>query len=124
MPRLNKTIIDKIESPQAAPGKQAQTFYRDSALPGFGLRVTNTGVKAFIVEKRIKGKVKRITIGKYGILTAEKARIKAIDLLSEITVGRDPVAEKKAISFFFGSSLSSEKNSSLVSKKVSSTNIS
>jgi hypothetical protein len=42
MPRLNKTFIDNVEAPKAAPGKQAQTFYRDSALPGFGLRVTNT----------------------------------------------------------------------------------
>jgi integrase len=96
MPRLNKTFIDNVELPEAAPGKQAQTFYRDSALPGFGLRVTNTGAKAFIVEKRIKGKVKRITVGKYGVLTPEKARVKAIELLSNITVGRDPIAEKKA----------------------------
>ncbi|RLA50876.1 MAG: integrase [Gammaproteobacteria bacterium] len=96
MSRLNKTFIDKVEAPHAAPGKQAQAFYRDSALPGFGLRVTNTGVKSFIVEKRIKGKVKRITIGRYGPLTPEKARIKAIEVLGDITVGRDPIAEKKA----------------------------
>tara|TARA_R110002110_G_scaffold14698_1_gene67582 strand:- start:4742 stop:5941 length:1200 start_codon:yes stop_codon:yes gene_type:complete len=80
----------------AAPGKQAQAFYRDSALPGFGLRVTNTGAKSYIVEKRIKGKVKRMTIGRHGPLTPEKARIKAVELLGDITVGKDPVAEKKA----------------------------
>lgn len=96
MARLNKSFIDKIEIPQAAPGKQAQAFYRDSALPGFGLRITNTGSKSFIVEKRITGKVKRITIGKYGALTAEKARIKARELLGGISVGSDPIAEKKA----------------------------
>lgn len=96
MPRLNKSFIDKIEPPTAAPGKQAQDFYRDSALPGFGLRVMNTGSMAFIVEKRINGKVKRITIGKFGVLTAEKARIKALELLGNITVGGDPIAEKKA----------------------------
>ena len=96
MPRLNKSFIDKIEPPIAAPGKQAQDFYRDSALPGFGLRVTNTGAMAFIVEKRINGKVKRMTIGKYGVLTPEKARIKALELLGDITVGGDPIAAKKA----------------------------
>lgn len=96
MARLNKSFIDRIEIPEAAPGKQAQAFYRDSALPGFGLRITNTGAKAFIVEKRIDGKVKRITIGKYGVLTPEKARIKARDLLGDISVGADPIAEKRA----------------------------
>lgn len=97
MPRLTKSFIDKLPIPKAEPGKQAQAFYRDSAMPGFGLRITNTGSKAFIVEKRIKGKVKRITVGKFGPLTAEKARIKAQTLLSDITVGVDPIAEKKAV---------------------------
>lgn len=96
MPRLTKSFIDKVELPTAKPGKQAQDFYRDTALPGFGLRVMNTGTKAFIVEKRINGKVKRITIGKYGVLTPEKARNKALELLSDITLGADPIAEKKA----------------------------
>lgn len=96
MPRLSKSFIDHVDIPQAAPGKQAQAFYRDSALPGFGLRVTNTGVKSFIVEKRIKGRVKRITIGRYGPLTPEKARTKALSMLSDISLGGDPIAEKRA----------------------------
>lgn len=96
MTKLSKSFIDKIEPPAYIHGKSTQSFYRDSAMLGFGLRVTSAGTKAFIVEKRINGKVKRITIGKYGQITPEKARIKAVELLGEITVGNDPVADKKS----------------------------
>ena len=72
-------------------------FHRELlTIQGFGLRVTSAGTKAFIVEKRINGKVKRITIGKYGQITPEKARVKAAELLGEITIGNDPIADKKS----------------------------
>jgi integrase len=96
MTRLSKSFIDKIDPPVYIDGKSTQSFYRDSAIQGFGLRVTSAGTKAFIVEKRINGKVKRITIGKYGQITPEKARIKAVELLGEITIGNDPIADKKS----------------------------
>jgi integrase len=96
--RLSKSFIDKLPIPLSTDGKTKQAFYRDSALPGFGLRVTSGGSKSFIVEKRINGRVKRLTVGKYGPLTPEKARSKAIELLGDITVGKDPIAEKRAIS--------------------------
>ena len=96
--KLTKTLVNKIAIPEPMPnGKPKHVFYRCSALPGFGLRVTSGGAKSFIVEKRINGKVKRLTIGKYGLLTVEKARIKAMELLGDITLGKDPVAEKRAI---------------------------
>lgn len=94
--RLSKSTIDKIAPPDLKNGKPTQDFYRDSALPGFGLRVSSGGTKSFIVEKRINGRVKRITIGKFGPLTAEKARTKAAELIGDIALGKDPVAEKKA----------------------------
>lgn len=96
MTRLSKSYIDKLPLPVSTDGKTKQAFYRDSALPGFGLRVTSGGAKSFIVEKRINGRVKRLTIGRYGPLTPEKARVKAVELLGDITVGKDPVAEKRA----------------------------
>lgn len=55
--RLSKTLIDKLEPPL---GKN-QSFYRDDTLKGFALRFTSNGVKSFVVETRINGKVKRIT---------------------------------------------------------------
>ena len=88
---LTKSLIDKIEAPI---GKD-QVFYRDDKLKGFAVRVTASGVKSFIIETRINGRVKRITLGKYGPLTAEEARKQAKVLLGKIAKGDNPVAEKR-----------------------------
>ncbi len=89
--KLTKTIVDKLEH---IPGK-TQTFYRDNDLKGFALRITSGGVKSFIVETRINGKVKRVTLGKYGNLTVEEGRKQAKSLLGSVARGDDPIAEKK-----------------------------
>ncbi len=89
--RLTKSAIDKLEPIQ---GKD-QSFFRDDSLKGFALRITASGVKSFIVETRINGKVKRITLGKYGNITAEEARKQAKSLLGSVAKGDDPIAEKK-----------------------------
>lgn len=89
--RIIKSVIDKLEP---TLGKD-QSFYRDETLKGFALRITANGVKSFVVETRIHGKVKRITLGKYGNLTAEEARKQAKSILGSVARGDDPVAEKK-----------------------------
>lgn len=94
--RITKSFVDKIEPPKIPPNaKQAQAFYRDSAIPGFGLRVTDTGAKSFIIEKRINGKVKRMTLGRYGNLTVEQAKNEAMKLLGDVATGGDPIGRKK-----------------------------
>ena len=94
--RITKTFVDTVEPPlPKANGKFAQAFYRDSAIPGFALRVNSGGSKSFIVEKRINGKVKRITLGRYGNMTVEQARQQAMKFLGEVAIGRNPIAEKR-----------------------------
>jgi integrase len=94
--RITKTFVDKLAPPPFKDnGKADQQFHRDSALPGFGVRVTSHGAVSFIVEKRVNGKVKRITLGRYGHLTVEQARNEAQQVLSKIARGRDPIAEKR-----------------------------
>ena len=96
--RINKTFVDKVIPPIPKENqKNAQAFYRDSAIPGFGLRVTSGGAKSFIVEKRINGKVKRMTLGRYGNLTVEQARKEAQKVLGKVASGGDPIAEKKEL---------------------------
>lgn len=94
--RINKTSIDKLETPTPVPpAVQAQAFYRDDLLKGFAVRVTETGVKSFIVETRVNGRTRRATLGKYPALTAEHARKLAAERLGAIASGRDPDAEKR-----------------------------
>jgi integrase len=87
--KLTKAVIDKLPVPGSG-----YALYRDDELSGFGVRVTHAGVKSFFLEKRIHRKVKRLTIGRYGVLTAEQARREAVKLLGRIASGGDPVADK------------------------------
>lgn len=97
MAKLTKSLIDRIPLPaKKSSGAPAQTIYRDSALPGFGLLVGSGGTKSFFVERRVNGRVRRISIGRYGHLTPTQARIKAQEMLGTIALGKDPGAEKRA----------------------------
>lgn len=94
--KLTKTVVDRCSIPSPTPpATKCQVFLRDDAMRGFALRITSGGVKTFILEKRIKGKVKRITLGRYPDLTAEQARRQAQKMLGEIATGLDPVAKAK-----------------------------
>ncbi len=90
--KINKTFVDKADTPT----DKDQVFYRDAELKGFALRVTASGTKSFVVEKNIGNKVRRITLGKYGALTAEQARKEAQKIIGQIASGGDPIADKRA----------------------------
>lgn len=90
--RLSKRVVDSI--PLRQEGESPQ-FYRDSELVGFGLKVTSQN-KVFIVERRVNGKPKRVTIGTYGApWTPENARNKAQQLLAEMAEGVLPTERRR-----------------------------
>lgn len=88
--KITKSYVDRLSTPATG-----QAFVRDAELKGFAVRITASGAKSFILEKRIDGKVKRLTLGRYPELTVEQARKEAHKLLGHIAVGRNPPAEKK-----------------------------
>ncbi|MEQ8508490.1 MAG: site-specific integrase [Rhodospirillaceae bacterium] len=90
MVKLNKRIVD------AAKPNGTEFFVWDEHLAGFGLRVFASGRKSYLVQYRINGRSRRVTLGKHGVLTPEEARIKARILLGGIADGDDP-AEKKLV---------------------------
>src|SRR5947207_571674 len=82
---LTKAEIDDIPTPpKSGKGQTGQKRYYDDKLKGFGLRVTSGGAKTFFVEKLVKGKLRRIKIGRYGELTVQQARQEAQVLLGQI----------------------------------------
>ncbi len=94
---ITKSEIDKLQVPEkTATGQTGQKRYYDDELKGFGVRVTSGGAKTFFVEKLVKGKLRRIKIGRYGELTAQQARKEAQILMGKIASGIDPLAEKRA----------------------------
>jgi integrase len=94
--QITQSFLDQISVPPTKHnGISNQAFYRDSTITGFGVRVTSGGVKSFIVEKRIQGKVRRVTLGKYGEISVEQARKEAMRFLGENATGKTPVATIK-----------------------------
>jgi hypothetical protein len=88
--KLTKSAVESLPAPA-----RGYSLHWDGELKGFGMRVTARGVKTFILQRRVNGKERRITIGRLGPLTAEQARREATKLLGAIATGRDPVAERK-----------------------------
>ena len=92
MPRLIKRTIEA-----SAPRATRYEIW-DDKLTGFGLRVSPTGVRTFVVIYRnASGDQRRHTIGQYGpALTAEVARERATEALRIASDGGDPAAVKRA----------------------------
>ncbi|MES9934745.1 MAG: tyrosine-type recombinase/integrase [Candidatus Sedimenticola sp. PURPLELP] len=89
--KLTKRAIDAI-SPPDTPNTFTQVW--DKEIPGFGLRVTHSGVKSYILNYRAKGRQRKYTIGRHGDFTADQARQEALRLRSIVASGGDPQAEK------------------------------
>lgn len=77
------------------PSTRGQVFYWDTEQGNFGVRVTPGGVRSYIVEKRIHGRVRRHTIGKIDAFSLKEARELASEWLVEIAGGNDPLYTRK-----------------------------
>lgn len=81
---FTKRSIEAISS----PGK-IMTFH-DIKTRGLKLVVRPTGIKTFILYRKLRGKPERFTLGRYPDLTVEQARTKVVALNSLIAQGTHP----------------------------------
>jgi integrase len=80
MARLSDVFIRNLK-----PGS-CQVFYRDETVRGFGVRVSPKGTKTFAL---MHGADRRLTtIGRFGIITLQEARLAAKKMLAERTLGK------------------------------------
>lgn len=84
--RITKRLIDSMEPPE---GGRVNVF--DSSLSGFGVSVFASGTRSFFVMYGPANRRRRMTLGKYGPLTVDRARAMAQAKLGEIVNGEDPL---------------------------------
>lgn len=91
--RFTARFVDGIKPPESG-----RADYWDEAVPGFGLRVSETGRKTWTLLYRPKGSkvVRRLTIGTLDRMSLADAREEARDALRDAAKGKDPAGQKKA----------------------------
>jgi hypothetical protein len=63
-------------------------------IKGFGLRVTKAGAKSFILDYRVDGRQRRITLGGYPDWTVQAARTAAKAMKRDVDQGQDPMGDR------------------------------
>jgi hypothetical protein len=91
--RLTPRLIGSLP----APAEGNKVYWDSGSTPGFGLRITAAGHRAFILNYRNRaGRARRLTIGDFPTWSLGAARGEAAELRREIDAGGDPLADLKA----------------------------
>jgi integrase len=91
--KISRTTISKL------PTVEKPTVFYDADLKGFGVKVMPSGVRSWICEFRpgISGRgtaKRRVVLGQPPLVTPEKARQLAKDILAAARVGADPASQR------------------------------
>jgi len=93
--KITKRAVDAMK---ASP--TADVFLWDTEAKGFGVRLKPGGGKSFVLSYYAPGlhqKRRRLTIGVFGPMTVDQARLEAKSLLARIAYGEDPAAQASEI---------------------------
>jgi integrase len=89
--KLTQAAVDKLKAPDVG-----RVEYWDSQLPGFGLRISNSGRKTWVALYRVSGQLVRETIGTSALIpNIADARERARQSMQKAQAGHNPVAEKR-----------------------------
>lgn len=82
MSTLSELKLRSLKAPE-----RGQILYADDSLGGFGVRVSQGGTKAFTLLYGMPRR--RVTIGRYPIISLSAARQRAREILAEYTLGKN-----------------------------------
>jgi integrase len=86
--KLTATLVKNLPVPIR------KEVYRDTEVIGFGVEIRASGEATYWFYCQINGRLRQLRIGRLQDLTFEQAKREAKRLRSEVTLGRDPHAEK------------------------------
>ena len=84
IPKLTRRAVEALKA------NGADTVYWDGELTGFGVRVRKSGRKNYVLQTRVRGKLRWFTIGQHGRITPDEARVAALEILAQAKMGVDP----------------------------------
>ena len=88
----NASLTDlAIRKVAADPQRRIELW--DARLPGFGVRIFPSGAKSFVLVYRHRGISRRLTLGRFPIMSLAEARDAAMQALKQIDAGDDPQAK-------------------------------
>ena len=82
---ISKRTVDGLSA------DEKDAVFWDRELQGFGVRVYPSGSKVYVVQTRHRGRSRRVTLGRHGVISADRARRKAAETIARIKSGEDPV---------------------------------
>jgi integrase len=88
--KLTPAFVQKARAKSDAE----RTLFWDADMPGFGLVVTASGHRSFVVQYRAGGRSRRMTID--GVLGLAAARKRARALLGDVAKDRDPLQDRRS----------------------------
>jgi hypothetical protein len=95
---MRKTLTARLCETLSCPPARSRIEYRDTVMPGLGLRVTATGRKTFSVRTRSKGRQVRYPIGIYPLISLAEARDQARTIIRDVQLGRTSRPKSKSSS--------------------------
>ena len=90
MPRLRDRKLSNRIVAGLCVGDRGTVFW-DPELPGFGVRVYPSGARVYVVQTRSRGRSRRVTVGRHGVLSAARARRRAALIIARIKAGEEPL---------------------------------
>ncbi|MGF6635239.1 tyrosine-type recombinase/integrase [Paraburkholderia sp. MM6662-R1] len=87
---FTKASIEALPVPE-----KGWKYYYDTKVSGLAIGVGASGVKTFVLYRKVERKPERIKIGRYPDLTVDKARAQAMNLNADIANGTNPAELKR-----------------------------
>ncbi|WP_322009731.1 tyrosine-type recombinase/integrase [Paraburkholderia sp. J12] len=87
---FTKAAIEALPRPE-----KGWKYYYDTKVSGLAIGVGSSGIKTFVLYRKVNRKPERIKIGRYPDLTVDKARAAATNLNADIANGTNPAELKR-----------------------------